>query len=279
MGNGEDQGRGRGDAFGRRGRGAGRGWQPKQYRQVPPGRDTVESSQQGADRILQQRQQQSAEQGTPKKKRAFCFRCKCNGHVNEVCKADLDCIICNKKDSHLSSKCPILKMPKPSADFFGYGKKGLAFVQVTDMECTLEASEQSPNGLVTVAGARLTAEVVQSKLARTARMEWNWEALPHGEDSFLVAFPSDEALQSMVDIGFHLKNHGATITVSAWEQDQEIVPSYELEEVWVHVSKSATWFQELFGFLGTWHSCGLNSRRGYAYLQKERDSKSEGGDS
>jgi len=96
-------------------------------------------------------------------------------------------------------------MPKPSADFFGYGKKGLAFVQVTDMECTLEASKQSPTGLVTMAGARLTAEVVQSELARITRMEWNWEALPHGEEYFLVAFPSDEALQSMVDIGFHLK--------------------------------------------------------------------------
>ena len=117
----------------------------------------------------------------------------------------------------MSSKYPILKMPKPSAAFFGSGKKGLSFVQLADMECTLEASEQSPNGLVTVAGARLTAEVVQSKLARTARTEWNWEALPHGEDSFLVAFPSDEALQSMVDIGFHLRNHGATITLSAWQ--------------------------------------------------------------
>jgi len=37
----------------------------------------------------------------------------------------------------------------------------------------------------------------------------------HDENSFLVAFPSDESL-SMVDIGFQLKNHGVTLTVSVW---------------------------------------------------------------
>jgi hypothetical protein len=56
-----------------------------------------------------------------------------------------------------------------------------------------------------VSGGRLTAEVVQSELARITRANWKWEALPHDEESFLVAFPSDESLQSMVDIGYHLK--------------------------------------------------------------------------
>lgn len=40
----------------------------------------------------------------------------------------------------------------------------------------------------------------------------------------------------MVDIGFQLKNHGVTLTVSVWQNDQDIAPTYELEEVWVHVT-------------------------------------------
>ena len=130
--------RGRGDGFGRhdgqqfgrrepqwRGKGAGRGWNTqRQFVPVPEDREFAESSQQRAEKNLQQYQQpqQQTDQGNLKKKRAFCFRCKCSGHVNEACKADLDCIICNKKNSHLSSKCPILKIPKPSASFFGSGK-------------------------------------------------------------------------------------------------------------------------------------------------------------
>ena len=32
--------------------------------------------------------------------------------------------------------------------------------------------------------------------------------------------------------------------MSAWEQDQEIVPSYELEEVWVHVTRVPPGFRK-----------------------------------
>jgi hypothetical protein len=44
-----------------------------------------------------------------------CFRCQCNGHTAEECTANLDCVVCNKKDSHLSRKRPIAKMSKPNA--------------------------------------------------------------------------------------------------------------------------------------------------------------------
>lgn len=81
----------------------------------------------------------------------------------------------------------------------------------------------------------ITVELVQSKLVCITRIDWKWEALVHDENSFLVAFPSDESL-SMVDIGFQLKNHGVTLTVSVWQNDQDIAPTYELEEVWVHIT-------------------------------------------
>ena len=205
----------------------------QQFVPVTVGRDKAESSQQGADRGAQQQQ---TEQGALKKKRPFCFRCKSNGHINENCKADLDCIICNKKNSHLAAKCPILKMPKPNASFFGSRKKEFAFIRITDVDYNLEAPDPAPTGLVTVTGGRLTAEVVQSELACITRADWKWEALPHDEESFLVAFPSDDSLQSMVDIGYHLKNHGVTLTVSVWQNNHDIIPKYELEDVWVHIT-------------------------------------------
>ena len=100
--------------------------------------------------------------------------------------------MCNKKNSHLSSKCPILKMPKPSASFCGSGKKELAFVQIAEEDHKSEATDSAPTGLVTVTGAQITADVVQSELARITRTDWQWEAIPHGAESFLVAFPIDE---------------------------------------------------------------------------------------
>ena len=78
--------------------------------------------------------------------------------------------------------------------------------------------------------------MVQSEIARITRIDWKREALVHDENSFLVAFPSVESLQSMVDIGFQLKNLGVTLTVSVWQNDQDIAPTYELEEVWVHIT-------------------------------------------
>ena len=69
----------------------------------------------------------------------------------------------------------------------------------------------------------------------------------------MVAFPSDEALQSMVDIGYHLKNHGVTLIVSVWQHNQDIIPTYELEEVWVHITRVPHAFRNypVFWALGT----------------------------
>jgi hypothetical protein len=64
--------------------------------------------------------------------------------------------------------------------------------------------------------------------------DWTWEALPH-EDSFLVAFPSDEEMHRMASIDYHLKNHGVTLTISAWQSSNDVKPTYQLEEIWVHI--------------------------------------------
>lgn len=88
-----------------------------------------------------ERDQQQPDQGALKKKRSFYVRCKSSGHVNENCKTNLDCIICNKVNTHMSAKCPILKMQ-------------------------LETLYPSPTGLVTVTGGNITAEMVQRRWLR-----------------------------------------------------------------------------------------------------------------
>lgn len=57
-----------------------------------------------------------------------------------------------------------------------------------------------------------------------------------GEDSFLVAFSSEGELKRMMDIDFHLKNHGVTLTISEWQDVGDAAPAYQLDEVWVHIT-------------------------------------------
>lgn len=68
------------------------------------------------------------------------------------------------------------------------------------------------------------------------RLEWKWEALPHGDDSFLVPFPSREELTSMNDVEFKLKNLGVVIMFNEWKHDEDATPAHELETLWVHIT-------------------------------------------
>lgn len=154
----------------------------------------------------------------------------------EECKAVLDCIICNKKNAHFSTKRPLLKVPKPDASMFGFGKNELGFFRMPRIDLKVETPDTTPTGLVKVTGGSLTAEVVPMELAKFNRLDWTWEALAHGQDAFLVAFLSDEELQRMLDVDYRLRNHGVTLTVSVWNDEGDVVPAYHLDEVWVHVT-------------------------------------------
>jgi len=39
----------------------------------------------------------------------------------------------------------------------------------------------------------------------------------------------------MASIDYHLKNHGVTLTISAWQSSNDVKPTYQLEEIWVHI--------------------------------------------
>lgn len=84
----------------------------------------------------------------------------------------------------------------------------MCFLRMADLDYKVEVLDPALIALVKVAGGKLTVEVVQTELAKLTRADWTWEALPHGEDSFLVAYPSNEELKRMAGIDFDLKNYG-----------------------------------------------------------------------
>ncbi|EEE51659.1 hypothetical protein OsJ_32978 [Oryza sativa Japonica Group] len=165
-----------------------------------------------------------------------CHQCKTSGHIAQVCKADIDCYVCNKKESHLAVKCPLLKLPKPTCSLFGFGKTEFGFIQISDFGMNVQEASLVPTALVSIRGGSLTPEIVQTELAHRIRPDWKWEAVLHAENSFLVAFPSIEELKRMDDVEFRLKNHGVSMTIIEWKTTDELIPAYELDEVWVHVS-------------------------------------------
>jgi hypothetical protein len=67
----------------------------------------------GDDRVADQQTSSVVDVKAKKPRPHYCFRCKCSGHLNDACKADNNCFVCNKKNAHLASKCPLTKMPNP----------------------------------------------------------------------------------------------------------------------------------------------------------------------
>jgi hypothetical protein len=109
-------------------------------------------------------------------------------------------------------------------------------LRIQEFDMKLEPPKPAPTALVTILDGHLAASAVQNELARLIRADWNWKAVPHGDNSYLVTFPSEEELNRMDDVEFRLKNHGVSITIQQWQQDSDIIPVYQLDEVWVHIT-------------------------------------------
>lgn len=84
---------------------------------------------------------------------------------------------------------------------------------ISDFGMNEQSPSTAPTALVSIHGGVLSREIVQAELAHRIRPDWKWEAVPHGDNSFLVAFPSFEELKRMDDVEFRLKNHGVSMTI------------------------------------------------------------------
>ena len=146
------------------------------------------------------------------------------------------CYICDKI-AHPTLQCHILKLPKPNAFVSGLGAEETYFAQLPD--CVVKdhlAPAHSPIASVQVSGIMVPASVVESQIARRCptQTQWKWEAIPHGENAYLVSFPLFEDLDRVDGIQMNVPSVNAQITISAWKS-QEIPHKLELKELWLHV--------------------------------------------
>ena len=141
-------------------------------------------------------------------------------------------------------------MPEPNISLFGFGKTELGFLKVPDFDFKLETPEPAPTALVSITGGwGLEAPLVQKELKSFVHSDWNWEALPHGDDVFLVTFPSEEELHRWDDVELRLKNHGVTLNISVWKEDGDVTSANALDVVWVHITGVPHKWR---GYLGFW---------------------------
>ena len=107
--------------------------------------------------------------------------------------------------------------------------------------------------IVTVTGERVSAEVVQSMIARYCPLQtaWRWEAIPHNqykEDSYLVNFPSRADLERMNGSELGVPKQQTVISIDIWKPD-DVQPMAELTPTWVHVTGVPNSVRH---FLGLW---------------------------
>jgi hypothetical protein len=92
------------------------------------------------------------------------------------------------------------------------------------------APSPSPVARVVVSGGALAADVVAKQVARRCpdKHQWKWEALPNGENEFLVGLPSFEDLDRVDGIQVAVPPTSSRISIGAW-WSAEIPHKIELE--------------------------------------------------
>ena len=120
-------------------------------------------------------------------------------------------------------RCPALKMPKPAAMLCGYGTESMAFFQMPDNVCRADlAPQSSPTALVSVSGGSISSSIVEAEVAKIAQyqQQWMWEAIPHGQNAFIMSFPSDEVLLRVTGFTVFIKSHNVTLEFKACHSEE-----------------------------------------------------------
>ena len=170
--------------------------------------------------------------GAAAAKRKRCATCQIDSHSTKECSIDRYCYFCDRV-VHLTLRCPILKVPKPYGAMAGIGYEDTMFSHLPDGVFRPQlATSTTPVAVVTVTGEPVSAEVVQSMIARYCPLQsaWRWEAIPHGqykEDSFLVNFPSMADLERMKGSELGVPKQKSVITIDIWKPT-DVEPMAEL---------------------------------------------------
>ena len=61
-----------------------------------------------------------------KKVKMYCFKCKSRLHLTKDCVREQFCFVCDSS-KHALTKCPILRLPKPTTFVAGFGMEELMF--------------------------------------------------------------------------------------------------------------------------------------------------------
>jgi hypothetical protein len=166
----------------------------------------------------------------------WCWKCSVDSHAVKDCKAQHYCYICDKK-AHPTVRCPVLKYPRPSAFVAGVGTYETFFTTLPDSVVKDDlVPNSSPVARVVVTGEAVTTVVIQKQMARRcpAKPQWKWEAVPHGDNVFLISFPSFEDLDVVDGIQMAVPGFNSQMSVSVWKPT-DVPHKFELEQVWLHV--------------------------------------------
>lgn len=170
------------------------------------------------------------------KKPVWCWKCANDTHISKECKVQHYCYICDKL-AHPTVRCPVLKNPRPTAFVAGVGTYETFFTTLPDSVVKDDLTPNaSPVARVVVTGDLVPSDMIQKQMARRcpAKAKWKWEAIPNGDNEFLISFPSFHDLDVVDGIQVAVPGFNSQMSVTAWKPT-DIPHKFELEQVWLHV--------------------------------------------
>jgi hypothetical protein len=179
-----------------------------------------------------------------------CWKCSVDTHATKDCKVQHYCLVCDTIN-HPTLRCPTLKLPKPQAFVGGPACEESLCLRLPDSVYKAHlAPKGSPIALIKITGGSASAVAIQKLMARICPLssQWKWEAIPHGEDAYLVSFPTVDDLKRVDGFQMGVPDSTAQISVSIWKT-LDVPHKFELQQVWVHVEGVPHTVRH---FLGLW---------------------------
>lgn len=141
------------------------------------------------------------------------------------------CDICESPD-HVAPRCPVLRAPRSSVQFVGIASSSLGYCVINSAG---NKKKQSASLLVRVVGGSCPADVVLQELKRIVPIaDWQWTARPHGDDAFIVPFPSQLELDGLVRFEeLHVRNPRIILQFELWSAHSQA--KFEIPKVWARV--------------------------------------------